>query len=92
MEVIGKAAFCEEMANVMGSSNAQAKDWYEAFVSTFTKCLKDGNKVQLVGFMSAEVKNKPARNGINPLTKQKIKIKASKVPTVKLSASFKALF
>lgn len=91
-DVIGKAAFCQAMAEEMDSSVAQAKEWYETFINTFTKVLKDGNKIQLVGFLTAEVKDKPARNGINPLTKQKIKIAASRVPSIKFSASFKALF
>ena len=45
--------------------------------------LKNGGKVQLVGFGTFEVSERAAREGINPLTKQPIKIAASKAPKFK---------
>ena len=49
---------------------------------------KDGN-VQLIGFGTFSVKSRAARNGINPLTKEKIKIAASKTVGFKAGAALK---
>jgi len=54
--------------------------------------LKKGEKVALLGFGTFEVKKKAAREGINPLTKQKIKIAASTVPAFKFGGAFKDQF
>ena len=54
-----------------------------AAIEAVTAALKKGDKVQLVGFGSFEVRNRPARTGHNPRTKEAIKIPASKVPTFK---------
>ena len=53
------------------------------------KALKKGDKVQLVGFGSFEVKNKPERKGKNPRTGEAITIKASKAPVFKAGQAFK---
>ena len=55
-----------------------------------TVAIKDalaaGDKIQLVGFGTFSVNEKPAREGINPATKQKIKIAAKKVAKFKAGA------
>lgn len=51
--------------------------------------LKKGEKVQIVGFGTFEVRERAARTGINPQTKQEIKIAASKVPAFKAGKAFK---
>ena len=51
--------------------------------------IKKGDKVQLVGFGSFEVKNKPERKGKNPRTGEAITIKASKAPVFKAGQAFK---
>ncbi len=60
-----------------------------ALIETITEELKAGNKVQMVGFGTFEVKNRPERTGINPLTKESIKIAASKAPAFKAGKGFK---
>jgi len=60
-----------------------------AFIEAITEELKAGKKVQLVGFGTFEVKDRPARTGINPLTKETIQIAASKVPAFKAGKGFK---
>ncbi len=60
-----------------------------AFVAVVGDELKAGNKVQLIGFGSFEVKARAARQGINPLTKEKITIAASKSPVFKAGKAFK---
>ena len=51
--------------------------------------LKAGDKVQLVGFGTFEVRSRPERTGRNPQTKETIKIPASKVPAFKAGAALK---
>ena len=61
----------------------------EAFTSAVEDALKAGDKVQLVGFGTFEVKNRPARTGINPQTKKPVKIAASKAPAFKAGKALK---
>lgn len=61
----------------------------DAFVETVTEALKKDDKVQLVGFGSFEVKARAARTGINPQTKQPVKIAASKAPVFKAGKALK---
>ena len=60
-----------------------------AFVAVVGDELKAGNKVQLIGFGSFEVKNKPERKGKNPQTGAEITIKASKAPAFKAGQALK---
>ena len=52
----------------------------KAFTDVVTAELKKGEKIQLVGFGTFEVKDRPAREGRNPRTGETMKIKASKAP------------
>ena len=61
----------------------------EAFTAAVEDALKAGDKVQLVGFGTFEVKNRPARTGINPQTKQPVEIAASKSPAFKAGKALK---
>ena len=54
-----------------------------AMIDAITDALCDGDKVQLVGFGSFEVKKREARVGRNPKTKEPIEIPATKVPVFK---------
>ena len=54
-----------------------------AVVESITEALVKGDKVQLIGFGSFEVKNRAARVGRNPKTKEAIEIPATKVPVFK---------
>ena len=67
-------------------SKADAKKALEACVDTLKKALVAGDKVQLIGFGTFSVTERPAREGINPATKQKIKIAAKKVAKFKAGA------
>ena len=70
-------------------SQKEAKDVVDAVVNEIKDALKKGEKVQLVGFGSFEVKNKPERKGKNPRTGEEITIKASKAPVFKAGQAFK---
>ena len=61
----------------------------DAFTAAVEDALKAGDKVQLVGFGTFEVKNRPARTGINPQTKKPVKIAASKAPAFKAGKALK---
>ncbi len=61
----------------------------DAFTSSVTDALKKGEKVQLVGFGTFEVRHRAARKGRNPQTKAEIKIPASKAPVFKAGKALK---
>ncbi len=62
-----------------------------AFVSAVEGALVKGDKVQLVGFGSFEVRERAAREGRNPLTGEKMSIAAAKVPAFKAGKALKDL-
>ncbi len=60
-----------------------------SIIDSITESLKKGDKVQLVGFGSFEVRQKAARKGHNPLTGEEIKIPACKAPAFKAGKALK---
>ncbi len=60
-----------------------------AFTETVAEALKDGDKVQLIGFGTFEISERKARTGRNPRTGESMKIKASKAPKFKPGKAFK---
>jgi len=89
---MNKGEFIKAYAAKAGVSQREADACYDAFVATVVDALKAGEKVALVGFGTFELKAKPQRVGINPATKQKITIAASKAPAFKVGKSFKDIF
>lgn len=84
-----------ELINAVAEKADVTKKQAEAVVSatfaTIEGALKKGDKVQIVGFGSFDVKTRAARIGRNPKTKQEIKIPASKSPSFKAGKAFKDL-
>ena len=74
-----------------GDTKKAAEASVDAFVSAVKESLKKGEKVQLVGFGSFEVRKRAARKGRNPQTKEEIKIPASKAPVFKAGKQLKEL-
>ena len=74
-----------------GDTKKVAEASVNAFVDVVTETLKKGDKVQLVGFGSFEVRKRAARKGRNPQTKEEIKIPASKAPVFKAGKALKDL-
>ena len=77
---------------IAAKSNLTKKDSesaLNAFVETVQTALKKGEKIQLVGFGTFEVRNRAARTGINPRTKEEIKIPATKAPVFKAGKALK---
>ena len=60
-----------------------------AAINAISKALADGDKIQLVGFGTFEVRERAARTGKNPRTGEVIKIAASKVPAFKAGKALK---
>lgn len=89
---MNKTEFLKALAEKAELSGKQATNALNAFVSIVEEELKKGEKIQLVGFGTFELKDKPAREGINPATGAKVKIPASKNPTFKMGKAFKELF
>lgn len=83
---MNKADLISAVAAEAGLSKAEAKKAVEAFVSTVTKALKEGDKVSLIGFGTFSVAERSARTGINPSTKQSISIPAKKAAKFKPGA------
>ena len=82
----------ELVASIAEKANITKKDAEKAlaaFVDSVVAELKAGEKVQLVGFGTFEVRERAARQGINPQTKQAITIAASKNPVFKAGAALK---
>ena len=73
-------------------SNVQAGKALDAFIDAVTAAIKGGDKVSLVGFGTFELKDVPAKEGINPATGAKIKIAASKKPVLKFGKAYKDAF
>ena len=89
---MNKTEFIAEIAAKADLTKKQAETAYDAMLETIVEALKNGDKVQLVGFGSFELKEKPAREVFNPLTKKKQTLEASKVPAFKMGKAFKAQF
>ena len=60
-----------------------------AFVDTVSESLAKGDKIQLIGFGTFAVKERPARTARNPRTGEEIKIAASKAPAFKAGKALK---
>lgn len=70
-------------------SKKDAEKALTAVVESISEALQAGDKVQLIGFGSFEVKNREARIGRNPKTKEEIRIPASKTPVFKAGKALK---
>lgn len=86
---MNKTELIDAMAAKAGISKKDAGTVIGAMEESIIDALKNGDKVQMVGFGTFEVRERAARTGINPQTKQEIKIAASKVPAFKAGKAFK---
>ena len=82
----------ELIAAVAESAGLSKKDSEKAVNATFTaitEALEAGEKVSLVGFGAFDVKERAARMGRNPRTKEEVEIPASRVPVFKAGKALK---
>lgn len=87
--IMNKTELVANVAEKAGISKKDADKAVAAVVDSITDALKKNDKVALVGFGTFEIRERAARNGINPLTKQPIKIAASKNPVFKAGKALK---
>ena len=86
---MGKSDFVSAVAAKANMSKSQAASAVDAFIDVVTESLKKGEEVQFTGFGKFSVQKRAAREGINPQTKAKIKIAASKVPKFSAGSQLK---
>ena len=86
---MNKAELISATAEKSGLSKKDSEKAINALVEAISESMKKGEKVQLVGFGVFEVKDRPARMGRNPRTKEQIEIPASKLPQFKAGKALK---
>ncbi len=88
---MNKTDLINVVAAEAGLNKKQAEAAVNATLSAVANALKDGDKVQLIGFGTFEVKSVAAREGRNPKTGEVIKIEAAKKPAFSASKVLKDL-
>ena len=89
---MNKAALIAKIAEKSELNRKQAEAALNAFTETVVEALKEGDKVQLMGFGTFEVKERAARIGRNPATGEKVNVEAKKIPGFKVSKGLKDQF
>lgn len=86
---MNKAELSAAVAAKADLTRKQAEAAVNAVVDSIGEALKGGDKVQVVGFGTFEVKDRPARKARNPRTGEEINIEASKAPVFKAGKALK---
>ena len=86
---MNKAELINAAAEKAGLSKKDTEAAVDAAIKAITEALAAGDKVQLVGFGSFEIRARAARIGRNPKTKEEIQIPATKVPAFKPGKALK---
>lgn len=89
---MNKTEFIRAISDKAGITMKDITVVYDAMLEVVEEALKAGEKISLVGVGSIELKNVEAKTGINPRTKETVKIPACKKPTFKFGDAFKAKF
>ena len=89
---MNKTTLIAQIAEKSGLTRKQAEAALNALTDTITETLKAGDKVQMMGFGTFEIKERAARTGRNPATGETIEIPASKTPVFKAGKSFRDEF
>ncbi len=88
---MNKTELVEKVADQAGLTKLQAECAVNAFVDIITDTLKSGDKINLKGFGTFEVRERGERTGRNPSTGETITIAASKAPAFKASTALKKI-
>ena len=86
---MNKSQLVDAIASKGDMSKAEATKALDAMVASIGEALQAGDTVNLIGFGAFSVKERAARKGHNPKTKEPIDIPASKVPSFKAGKSLK---
>ncbi len=89
---MNKNELIKAVAEKAGFTAKDVAKVYEAAYSVVLETLKAGEKIQIVGLGTMEVKDVPAKTGINPQTKETVEIAACKKPVMKFGKAYKELF
>jgi len=88
---MNKSELIASMVEKSGLTKKDTEKALNAFVESVGDTLQTGDKVSLIGFGTFEVRERSARKGLNPRTKEPIDIPASKAPAFKPGKAFKEL-
>jgi DNA-binding protein HU-beta len=86
---MNKSQLIDAVASDSGLSKADTSRAIESLLDTVTKTLKKGDDVAITGFGKFSVVKRAARQGVNPRTGERVKIKASKAPKFSAGAGLK---
>ncbi len=89
MEKVTKKDIISKVAEKTGETKKDITTIVDAFLSTIESTIAEGETVDLSGFGKFEVSERAARTGINPATKEKIEIPASKNVKFKAAKALK---
>jgi DNA-binding protein HU-beta len=86
---MNKSQLIEAVAADSGLTKADSARALDSLLGTITKSLKKGDEVSITGFGKFSVVKRAARQGVNPRTGERVKIKASKAPKFSAGAALK---
>ncbi|MDI3534395.1 MAG: DNA-binding protein HU-beta [Thermosediminibacterales bacterium] len=86
---MNKAELITSISEKSGLTKKDSEKALNAFVESVEEALVNGEKVQLVGFGTFEVRERSARKGRNPQTGEEIEIPAAKIPAFKAGKALK---
>jgi DNA-binding protein HU-beta len=86
---LNKAELIGSVAEKAGMPKKDAEKAVNAVFASIEEALAKGDKVQLVGFGTFEVRERAARTGRNPQTGEEIQIAASRVPAFRAGKALK---
>jgi DNA-binding protein HU-beta len=86
---MNKTQLIEAVASDSGLTKADSARAIESLIDTVSKTLKKGGEVSITGFGKFSVVKRAARQGVNPRTGERVKIKASKAPKFSAGAGLK---
>ena len=89
MSRMTKTDLVDNVADEADISKAEAKRVLDAMLDVITEALTEEQKVTLTGFGTFEVRHVKARTGVNPRTKERIQIPATKRPVFRAGAVLK---
>ncbi|HZJ85167.1 MAG TPA: HU family DNA-binding protein [Syntrophomonadaceae bacterium] len=89
VDIVNKTDLVNEVAAKTGMTKKDVDKIVNAFFSSVEDALKSGDKVQLIGFGTFEVRDRQERKGRNPQTGEEITIAATKVPAFKAGKALK---
>ena len=86
---MNKTELVANVAEKAGLTKKDAEKALGAVIESIEEALVEGDKLQLIGFGTFEVKDRAARTGRNPQTGKEIKIAASRNPVFKAGKALK---